>query len=136
MTRALALACLLTCIAAVLGCESDGDSGSDDANGAGTPAVSGTTTANGEAPEEDGTPTAFENARDSFAARIQAMGPNIGAVPDDIRADLLLQCEALSEYADDGAVSDICGAVERAIDTGDFGLVDLILIDLDELEES
>jgi hypothetical protein len=137
MRRTLALACVLFGLTAGLACDDSG-AGSGPANDNGNaevPPGDGETAIDGETPAADVSPTAFEEARDSFAARVQAIGPNIGSVPDDIRGDLLTQCEALGEYADGGDVDDICSAVERAMNTGDFGLIDLILLDLAGLEE-
>lgn len=112
--------------------------GDDDGNSPSRPTTNGTQPANGEQgspTNADGEPpTAFEEARGDFAASLEAIGSNIGAVPEDVRADLLDRCNALAEYADGDDVESICSAVERAMDSGDFGLVDLVLEQLRELE--
>ena len=107
----------------------------DGANGSpsGTEAPAGEQTpgANGAAATVDGaTPTAFEALRDAFIDDLAGIGVNIGAVPEDVREALLATCEELSAFAD---VEAVCGAVARAMDSGDSGLIDLVLDELAEL---
>jgi hypothetical protein len=135
----LALACVLA-----LAC-SDGDGG---ANGGETP---NDTPSNGTAPLVDGTGTAdpvptfpgdpaeptprnLGEARERLTDQLDAIGANIGAVPDDIRQQLLERCEALAEFADRDDVESICQAIAAAIDTNDPGLIDRVLGQLADLE--
>ena len=119
----------------------------EDANGApsGTAAPNGSpsgteappgATANGAGATADGaaaTPTAFEALRDELADDLEAIGVNIGAVPEDVREALLARCQELSAFADADLIEAICGAVARAMDSGDSGLIDLVLDELAEL---
>ena len=95
------------------------------------------TTPSGTASPSDGTstnPGDFERARDAFAQQLGAIGANIGAVPDDVRAQLLGQCRALGDFADPGEVGQLCDEVQRAMDTSDPGLIDLVLNQLAQLQ--
>ena len=90
-------------------------------------------TANGAGATADGaaaTPTPFEALRDAFIDDLTGIGVNIGAVPEDVREALLATCEELSAFTD---VEAVCGAVARAMDSGDSGLIDLVLDELAEL---
>ena len=77
-----------------------------------------------------GTPTEFELARDALSDEPNRYGANIGALPDDVRDDLLASCRALDEFAASDAVDEICTAIERAIADGDPGLIELVLNEL------
>lgn len=100
-------------------------------SGTEAPAGEQTPGANGAAATADGaTPTAFEALRDAFIDDLAGIGVNIGAVPEDVREALLATCEELSAFAD---VEAVCGAVARAMDSGDSGLIDLVLDELAEL---
>lgn len=109
-----------------------------DGNGPPSPADEATQPANGETEStpdgNGGPPSLFDEIRDDFAGRLTAIGANIGFVPDDVRADLLDRCHALAEHASEDAVQRVCSGVERAMDTGDFGLIDLVLEQLEALE--
>lgn len=59
--------------------------------------------------------------------QLEAIGANIGSVPDDIAAQLIGRCETLAEFADPDEVSSICRAIQQAIDTNDPGLIDSVL---------
>lgn len=94
-------------------------------NGDGGDSPTPVSTANG-----DGTPTEFELARDALSEELDRYGANIGALPDDVRDDLLASCRALDEFAASDDVDQICTAIERAIADGDPGLIDLVLNEL------
>ncbi len=80
-----------------------------------------------------GTPTRFEALRDGLRDRLEAIGDNITVVPDDVRNEILASCRELEEFVEREFVSDVCGAIERAIERGDPGLIDLVLDRLAEL---
>lgn len=80
------------------------------------------------------TPGAFETARDALSAQLEAIGVNIGVLPDDISQQLLDACRELEMFLDPGETDEICDAIEEAIDQRDPGLIDLVLERLDELE--
>lgn len=82
------------------------------------------------------TPSEFEELREALIDRLQGFGANIGALPDDIRDDLLAACEDLSAFADAERVGELCSAIEQAIAAGDSGLIDLVVNDLLELPEN
>lgn len=86
-------------------------------------------------PTVEGTPTRFEALRDGLRGQLEAIGDNIGTVPDDIRDQLLARCHELEEFVAPEVIADICGAIEQAIDGGDPGLIDLVLARLAELRE-
>lgn len=80
------------------------------------------------------TPSEFEGLRDDLIDQLDAIGVNIGVLPDDVREDLLARCVELAPFANADRVDEICGAVEQAMGSGDVGLIDLVLDDLAELE--
>lgn len=79
---------------------------------------------------DKGTPLSFAEARDAFVQRLDAIGPNIGSVPPDVQQQIMQQCSLLTHYAGQGGIDEICRAVQRAVDRGDPGLIDLVLRDL------
>ncbi|OGO50780.1 MAG: hypothetical protein A2148_03580 [Chloroflexi bacterium RBG_16_68_14] len=86
-------------------------------------------------PTVEGTPTRFQALRDQLRGQLEAIGDNIGAIPDDIRAGLLARCHELEEFVAPEVIADICGAIEQAIEGDDPGLIDLVLDRLAELTE-
>ena len=139
MRERLAFFITLLAIAGALAvaCGGDGDGG---ANGNATPGVNATPGASATAspPPIDGgeaTPRSFAEARDRLSGQLQAIGANIGAVPDDIQEQILERCRALEEFADTDAVEGICQAIDQAIESNDPGLIDRVLDQLAELEE-
>ncbi len=91
----------------------------------------------GSTPTQDGaesTPTNFEALRDALRNQLDAIGVNIGAVPDDVRDQILASCRELEAFVEGERVEEICGAIEQAIERGDPGLIDLVLNQLAELE--
>jgi phosphoglycerate-specific signal transduction histidine kinase len=86
----------------------------------------------GQAPEP--TPRDLDQERQRLTDQLDAIGANIGAVPEDIRDQLLARCEALVDYADAGDVEAICQSIATAIDTNDPGLIDRVLTQLAALE--
>lgn len=82
-----------------------------------------------------GTPSNFSEARDAVRSRLDAIGVNIGEVPQDVRRQVLAQCRDMTRFADQKKVTDLCGAVERAMNTGDFGLLDQVIAQLDQLKK-
>lgn len=104
---------------------------SEDVNGA-VPTKTESPAATAEAVQ--GTPTSFEALRDTLRDRLDAIGVNIGAVPDDVHDQILGWCHELESLAQQEVVADICEAIEDAIEQGDPGLIDLVLDQLAELE--
>jgi len=138
MQRRLArFATLLTLAAALaIACSDGSTNGGETPDGNGTPVTDGTPgvpTLPGDGGEP--TPRDFAEARDRLASELDAIGANIGAVPDDIRELLLERCRAVKDFANDDDVEAICRTVEQAIDTNDPGLVDRVLQQLAALEE-
>jgi hypothetical protein len=134
------LAGALVAAAAALACGGDGDGTGANAGGNGgspngtPPAATATSLlpgGNTDAP----TPSSLDEARDELTAQLDAIGVNIGAVPDDIRADLLEDCGALTQFADEDEVEGICRAIEEAIDANDPGQIDRILSRIEDLEQ-
>lgn len=80
------------------------------------------------APDDGG--ASFEELRDTLRDRLDAIGVNIGAVPDDVRDQILAECRKLEQFVDEERVQGICGAIEQAIQQGDPGLIDLVLEEL------
>jgi hypothetical protein len=98
-------------------------------------ACSGGGGGNGNGPTSIPNGGSFVEARDALANRLAAMGPSIAELPQDVRDDLLSDCEALARYADEDEVEEICAALSRAIDRGDTGTVDIVVNQLRQLEE-
>lgn len=117
MNRSLwLLGALLTLTAAlVIGCGGGGGGGSD-----GGPTK--------------GSPEDFARDRDALMGELDAIGANIGAVPDDIREHLLRLCQDLEQYVDPEELETVCSAIDRAIEENDPGLIDLVLNELAALE--
>lgn len=134
MRPRLASLSLLVALAAMvmLSCNGGGETpdGSTTPPTDGTPAVPTIPVDPGEA-----TPTGLAEARERLTGQLDAIGANIGAVPDDIREQLLERCEVLKQFADDGDVEPICQTIDQAIDTNDPGLIDRVLDQLAGLEE-
>lgn len=82
----------------------------------------------------ESTPTRFEALRDALRNQLDAIGVNIGAVPGDVRDQILASCRELEAFAEGERVEEICGAIEQAMERGDPGLIDLVLNQLAELE--
>ncbi len=85
-------------------------------------------------PDSNATPSSFESIRDKLYSQLDAFGINIGAVPDDIRTQLLGSCQELEQFANADDVEEICTAIDDAIEQGDPGKIDLVLNRLLELE--
>jgi hypothetical protein len=110
-------------------------------NGAGDGATPPAATATGNGaptrPPTGQTPGSFEQARQSLIARLQDYSATIGALPDDLLAELLAQCDALAQASDDAAgAQEICADIERAARVGDPGLVDRAIDRLGQLQPS
>jgi len=85
----------------------------------------------------DATSTAnFEQLRDSLRDRLDSVGANIGFVPDDILEQMINDCHELGTFVDEDRISNLCDAIRRARDTNDPGLVDQIVVQLEQLERS
>lgn len=138
MRRRFALLATPIALAAMLAlaCNGGGTNGGETPDGSGTPSTDGTPgvptfPSDGAEP----TPRNFAEARERLNSQLDAIGANIGAVPDDIREQLLERCRALEEFADAGDVEAICQEIDLAIENNDPGLIDLVLEQLAELEE-
>jgi len=81
-----------------------------------------------------GTPYSFAEFRDQFANRLDAIGPELGSVPPDIREEHLVQCGLLANYADRDTVAQLCNAINQAFTRNDPGLMDLVVAELAELK--
>ena len=141
MRRCLVLLATLFALAATLAlaCNGGGDNGS---NGGETPDGNGTPTVDGTPgvptfPSDGAEPTPrdLDEARERLSSQLDAIGANIGAVPDDIRDQLLDRCRAIEEFTDAGDIEAICQEIDLAVENNDPGLIDLVLGQLAELEE-
>lgn len=88
------------------------------------------------ATDPSGTPISFEAFRDDLADRLDNIGANIGAVPPDVREQLLLQCEQLGNFVDHDAIEPLCRAIDTSIQNDDPGQVDNVVAQLRALEEN
>ena len=79
-------------------------------------------------------PTTFEAARDDILAKLDAIGVNIGIVPDDIGEQLVRSCLALEAFVQGERVAEICASITDAIERGDPGLIDLVMERIADLE--
>jgi hypothetical protein len=134
VTHRLVLFVLIAVTLLTLAC-GDGDS---DGDGVPTPDAAATTTdGTAAAPTEPLAPTvpqSFEALRDELISELEAIGVNIGSVPPDVREHVLGLCFALEDYIDIDTVDELCGAIEDAMDSGDFGQIDLVIDELEALE--
>lgn len=132
-----ALLFLGTGLALACGGGDDGDSNGDGVGTAartGTPGTGATQPAATAADGAENTPTEFETLRDALSDQLVGFGVNIGAVPDDVREQLLASCRELASFVERERVAELCEAIEQAIDGNDPGLVDLIVDQLAELK--
>lgn len=137
MTRHRALVAALVVMTAALTAACGGDDGSGNSGGTASPAdtpAGGTTPRSTATVGPEDTPTEFETLRDELSAQLDAIGVNIGAVPDDIRDQILASCRELATFADGKRVEEMCEAIERAMENDDPGLIDLVVDQLAELE--
>ena len=81
------------------------------------------------------TPSNFDEAVAAVRGRLDVIGVNIGSVPPDVRKQVLAQCRDLARFADQKKVNDLCSAVERAMNTGDFGTLDQVIAQLGQLKK-
>ena len=72
---------------------------------------------------------------DALREQLDAIGVNIGAVPDDVRDQILASCAELEELVEAVRRVRVCAVVEVAIEQGDPGLIDQILDELEDLED-
>lgn len=84
-------------------------------------------------PTED-PPTTFGAMRDDLLARLDAIGVNIGVVPDDIGELLVSSCLELEAFVEGERVAEICASIGDAIEQGDPGLIDLVMERLADLD--
>ena len=121
----LAIALLLLAVAAIA-CGGSGDTSTGDPPETASPVVTLIAT-------ED-SPTTFEAARDDILAKLDAIGVNIGIVPDDIGEQLVRSCLALEAFVQGERVAEICASITDAIERGDPGLIDLVMERIADLE--
>jgi hypothetical protein len=120
------------------GGEDNGDGGEPTATSIGGTPVGNGTIVVPTLPADPGEPTPrnLDEAVERLSEQIDAIGANIGAVPDDIRDQLVERCLTIGAFADEDDVEAICQQIEVAIDTNDPGLIDSVLSQLTALEES
>ena len=139
MKRRLAPVIALLLLVAAVACGGGGDTG-DGADGA-PPVVDGT---DGDPTGENASPvvtliatevppTTFEALRDDMLAQLDAIGVNIGFVPEDIGEQLVSSCLELEAFVEGESVAEICAGIGDAIERGDPGLIDLVMERLAEL---
>lgn len=120
--------------------------GSDDPTRAGAPSENGSGaggsdgqpsggTESGAASGTESASTPFEAERAVLMERLDGIGVGIGAVPDDVRDELVGSCRELEEFVDEDDLEEICDAIVEAIEMSDPGRIDLVLAQLAELEE-
>ena len=73
----------------------------------------------------------FEQLRTSLRDRLDRVGANIGFVPDDVLEEMLNTCHELERFVNEDRIN--CDAIRRARDTSDPGLVDQIVVQLEQL---
>ena len=140
MKRRLAPVIALLLLVAAVACGGGGDTG--DGADADPPVVDGT---DGDPTGETASPvvtlivtevppTTFEALRDDMLAQLDAIGVNIGFVPDDIGEQLVSSCLELEAFVEGEAVAEICAGIGDAIERGDPGLIDLVMERLADLE--
>jgi hypothetical protein len=118
---------LLLLAAAAVACGGSGDTANGDPDGeTASPVVTLIAT--------EGPLTTFEALRDDLLARLDAIGVNIGIVPDDIGEQLVSSCLALEAFVESERVAEICASIGDAIERGDPGLIDLVMERLADLE--
>ena len=127
MKRRLTLAiALLLLAAAAVACGGSG-TGDDDPPETASPVVT-------LIPTED-PPTTYEAARDDILAKLDAIGVNIGIVPDDIGEQLVSSCLELEAFVQGESVAEICASITDAIERSDPGLIDLVMERIADLEQ-
>ena len=127
MKRRLTLAIALLLLAAAVACGGSGDTANGDPDGD-TPSPVVTLIAT------DDPPTTFEAVRADLLAKLDAIGVNIGFVPDDIGEQLVNSCLQLEAFVEGERVTEICASIGDAIERGDPGLIDLVMERLADLE--
>jgi hypothetical protein len=83
----------------------------------------------------EGTPLSFEEQRDGLVDQLDAIGSNTGAVPADVRLELVSNCENLLDLAERDTVERLCSAIEQAIVNDDPDLMDAVVREMRLLEE-
>lgn len=107
-----------------------GDSGEDPPDNGASPPPTGATTSE----VSEGTPLPFDAQRDELAERLDAIGANVGAVPPDVRQELLILCGNLVDLAERETVQQICNGLNQAFLNDDPDLLDLVVRELRNLE--
>ena len=142
MKRRLAPVIALLLLVAAVACGGGGDTGEGGGADGDPPVVDGT---DGDPRGENASPvvtlivtevppTGFEALRDDMLAQLDAIGVNIGFVPDDIGEQLVSSCLELEAFVEGEAVAEICASITAAIERGDPGLIDLVMERLADLE--
>ena len=80
------------------------------------------------------TPASLPELRGELSNRLDGIGVNIGAVPDDVREQLLASCRQLERFVERERVDQICQTIEDAIEQGDPGLLDRAVQQIEELQ--
>lgn len=129
-----ALAVLLFAAAALALSCSSGSGANGNPTAAVTPGQTGLPSP-GPGDGKESTPTSLAQARGRLSSQLQAIGANIGSVPQDIEQQILDRCQALEQFANPDTVRPICQAIQQAIATDDPGLIDGVLRSLSQLKE-
>ena len=135
MKRRLTPVIALLLLAAAIACGGSGDTAEiDGADGdpTGQPGETASPVVTLIATEDP--PTTFAELRDDLLARLDAIGVNIGIVPDDIGEQLVSSCLELQGFVDGERVAEICASIGDAIERGDPGLIELVMERLADLE--
>jgi hypothetical protein len=80
------------------------------------------------------TPTSLEQLRANLEARLETIGVNVGAVPEDVRDQLVRYCMGLKAFVQDGEIDDICNSIAVAIEQADRQLLEQVSTRLGNLQ--
>jgi hypothetical protein len=76
----------------------------------------------------------FEDVRDELVDRLDTIGTNIDAVPDDIKARIKTSCRNLETFIGEDNTNELCDTLDEGLDRADPGRIDRVLDELATLE--